>query len=185
MSHRAACVFLVLISLGCRDEQPTVPPPPVTPPPSPTASAQQPSPTLKPEQVVRLVTEAMGRNDTPARDAGIAVAFAFASPGNKTVTGPLERFAPMVKSPMYQPLIDYAKIDYAPIQVEGDHAEQLVTVTDENGEPAAFLWILTRQRDGDFKDCWMTDGVTRVGVEPLPPAPQERREKDAGPEIRV
>ncbi|MGB7158130.1 MAG: DUF4864 domain-containing protein, partial [Tepidisphaeraceae bacterium] len=137
-----------------------------------------------PEEVVRLVTEAMGHNDTPAADAGITTAFAFASPGNKQITGPLARFVPMVKTPLYKPLLDYAKIEYAPIRVEGDYAEQLVTVTDERGEPAAFLWVLSRQAEGDFEDCWMTDGVTRLGAEPIPPEPKERKERKA-PEIRI
>ena len=178
-----ACLVVMGCSLGCRDDHGTTPPLPVTPPPSPTAKAS-PSPTLKPEEVVRLVTEAMGRNDSPAADTGIATAFAFASPGNKQVTGPLARFTPMVKSPMYDPLINYATIEYAPIRVEGDHAEQLVKVSDVDGMPAQFMWILTRQADGEFKGCWMTDGVTRLGIEPTPPDPKQRQEQEA-PEIRV
>jgi hypothetical protein len=158
---------------GCRDDgSPTTPPPPVVPPPAPTAKASAtPSPTLKPDEVVRLVTEAMGRNDAPAADTGIATAFAFASPGNRQVTGPLARFVPMVKSPTYEPLLTYTTIEYAPIRVD-------------EGMPAAFLWSLSRQTAGEFKDCWMTDGVIRIGVEPLPPSPKEIKQREA-PDIRV
>jgi hypothetical protein len=173
----------MVFALGCRDDHGTTPPPPVVPPPAPQAS-QYPSPALKPEQVVRVVTEAMGHNDTPEANAGIATAFAFASPGNRQVTGPLERFIPMVKSELYLPLIDYVKIDYAPIRVEGDSAQELVTVIDEDGQPAAFLWILSRQTEGEYKDCWMTDGVTRLGAEPAPPEPKERKPPEP-PEIRA
>jgi hypothetical protein len=169
--------LIVLASCGPEPAQPPVAPVPT--------AATQPSPQLTPEQVVRLVTEAMGHNDTPAADAGIATAFAFASPGNRHATGPLARFVPMVKHPTYAPLLDYATIEYTPIRVVGDYAEQLVTVTDKQGNTAAFLWILSRQVDGEYEDCWMTDGVTRLGIEPVPPDPNQRREQDAGPEIRV
>jgi hypothetical protein len=159
---------------------------PVAPAAAPTTTqAKGPSPLLKPEEVVRVVTEAMGRNDTPTADAGIATAFAFASPGNKQATGPLARFIPMVKSPAYRPLLNYAKIEYGPVRVEGDYAEQLVTVTDAAGDLAAFLFTLSCQADGDYEDCWMTDGVSRVGLEPIPPDPKERRQRDLADEFSV
>ena len=167
---------------GCGDER-TSPAASIAPPP--TTQAKGPSPQLKPEEVVRLVTEAMGRNDMPTADAGIATAFAFASPGNKQATGPLARFIPMVKSPAYRPLLNYAKIEYGPVRVEGDYAEQLVTVTDAAGDLAAFLFTLSCQADGDYEDCWMTDGVSRVGLEPIPPDPKERRQRDLADEFSV
>jgi hypothetical protein len=181
-----ACLVVSVVMVGstsCRDDHGTTPPPPVTPPPAPTARAA-PSAKLAPDEVVRLVTEAMRHNDSPAADTGIATAFAFASPGNRQVTGPLARFVPMVKSPMYGPLLNYVKIEYAPVRVQGDYAEQLVKVSDEDGVPAQFLWILSRQTHGEFKGCWMTDGVTRLGAEPTPPDPQQREEQEA-PQIRV
>ena len=173
---------VLLAAAGCRDER-TSPAASVAPPP--TAQAKGPSPQLEPEEVVRVVTEAMGRNDTPTTDAGIATAFAFASPGNKQVTGPLARFIPMVKSPAYRPLLNYAKIEYGPVRVDGDYAEQLVTVTDAAGDPAAFLFTLSCQAEGDYEDCWMTDGVSRVGLEPIPPDPKERRQRDFADEFSV
>lgn len=181
-----ACLVGMVLLAGCRDDRgsPTTPPPPVVPPPAPTANSATPSPALRPEEVVRLVTEALGRNDSPAADTGIATAFAFASPGNRQVTGPLTRFVLMVRSPMYEPLLSYATIAYAPIRLDGDRAEQLVSVTDADGKPAAFLWSLSRQSSGAFKDCWMTDGVIRIGVDPFPASPKEIRAHEA-PEIRV
>ena len=197
MIHRFACVaVLLLIGWGCREDQPAVPPPsvptpPVTPPPSPTVRigaagpTTQPRPTLEPGEVVRLVTEAMGRNDSPKADAGIATAFAFASPGNRQMTGPLERFAPMVRHERYAPLLNYKTIEYGPVRVSGDFAEQVVTVTDASGSAAAFLWTLSRQPEGDYEGCWMTDGVTRLGAEPIPPEPKHRHQPQHPPEIRV
>lgn len=196
MFNRAARVsvsLLLLFGVGCLPDSADPPssdvPPPATTPTPPTTTttapiAQEPSPALAPEQVVRLVTEALGANDAPSPDAGIATAFGFASPGNRQVTGPLERFIPMVKTPAYLPLLTYAQIEYAPIRVEGNFAEQVVTVTDDAGHAAAFLWILSRQKEGDYEDCWMTDGVSRLGADPIPPDPNQRREQET-PEIRV
>ncbi len=179
-----ACVLVVsLLMPGCRDERST--PPVITPSaPAPATQSSGPAPTLTPDAVVRLVMEALARNDHPAADAGIATAFSFASPGNKQLTGPLSRFIPMVKTPLYQPLLNHATIDYGPIRVDGVYAEQLVTVTSEQGEPAAFLFTLSRQAEGEYEDCWMTDGVTRIGAEPIPPEPAERREQET-PQITI
>lgn len=138
----------------------------------PTGPTTRPSPTpeLKPEQVVRIVVEALAKNS--ADDDGIRMTWEFASPGNKKVTGPLERFAPMVKGPAYLPMLHSASADYQPITVIGDQAEQLVMLTDADGQKAYYVFRLSRQPDGPLKDCWMTDGVFRV--QPLDkPKPNE------------
>ena len=54
-----------------------------------------PDPALSPGDVVRIQLEALRRNDE--QDRGIAVAFRFASPANRTNTGPLSRFIAMIK----------------------------------------------------------------------------------------
>ena len=41
-------------------------------------------------------------------------------------------------------------------------AEQTVTLIAADGDVATYLFRLSKQRDGEFKDCWMTDGVIRV-----------------------
>ena len=61
----------------------------------------QPAVDLQPGDVVRIVIEALGRNDRPWPNAGIETTFNFASPANKVNTGPLERFIRMVKGPPY------------------------------------------------------------------------------------
>jgi hypothetical protein len=35
-------------------------------------------------------------------------------------------------------------------------------VVDTNGHAAYFVWQLSRQKEGELKDCWMTDGVGPV-----------------------
>ena len=52
----------------------------------------EPSAELAPEEVVAAQLHALRQNDPANRDAGIRIAFRFASPGNRQVTGPIERF---------------------------------------------------------------------------------------------
>jgi hypothetical protein len=113
-----------------------------------------------PQQVVQVVMDALQNNDD--KDSGIATCFNFASPGNKKLTGPLEHFIPMVKTAAYQPMLNFKSVDYDEAKIEDDHAEQLVTVTTSKGDIAMYVFQLSKQKDGDSKDCWMTDGVIRV-----------------------
>ncbi|GAC1396421.1 MAG: hypothetical protein NVSMB56_11130 [Pyrinomonadaceae bacterium] len=131
--------------------------------------APQPNPKLSPEDVVKLQLEALQHNDTPSKDTGIAVAFRFASPANQVATGPLENFVLLVKNPMYRSLLNHKKVERDKIEVDGDEARQRVTITAAGGERIKYLFTLSKQKDGQFKDCWMTDGVERVtGIEQDP-----------------
>lgn len=135
----------------------------------------QPRPELEPAQVVRAVMEALQKNDDA--DRGIATAFNFASPGNKSVTGPLERFIPMVKNPVYSPLLNYKKAQYGPVHVVEGQAMQVVTLVDAADDVAVYAFQLSKQAEGEFKGCWMTDGVIRL-------EPEEAEEAEGQPVTR-
>jgi hypothetical protein len=126
------------------------------------AATTQPSPDLTPDQVVQVQMEAMKHNDRPARDVGIAKVFKFASPGNREQTGPLEKFTAMVKNPVYGPMLNCKSVRYGPVEIDNGQAHQLVKVTDAGGQEAWYIFILSKQTDAPYKDCWMTDGVIRV-----------------------
>jgi hypothetical protein len=132
----------------------------------------EPSAALAPEAVVRIQVEAMGRNDDPAPDAGIATAFRFASPGNRAATGPLARFAAMVHGPAYRDLLDFERAAYGDLHVAGDRAAQRVTLTRADGREVRYVFTLSRQRGGAYDGCWMTDGVA---PEAMPDARRLRR----------
>jgi len=119
-----------------------------------------PRPEYKPEQVVQVIMDALQNND--ADDSGVAVTFNFASPDNKAATGPLARFIPMVKNAVYGPMIRCKDVQYGELVVKDDQAGQLVVVTDADGNKAYYLFRLSKQADGAFKGCWMTDAVVRV-----------------------
>jgi hypothetical protein len=120
----------------------------------------QPDPALSPEQVMRAVLDALKENN--ANDDGIRTTFKFASAANQAVTGPVERFIPMVKNPAYRALINHKSAKVGKVERKDDRAAAYVLVVDANGRAAYFVWQLSKQKDGPLKDCWMTDGVAPV-----------------------
>jgi len=125
--------------------------------PSPQPRAPAPSPELDPSEVVRIQVEALRSNSH--LNEGIELTYRFASPGNRRFTGPLDRFIEMVRSAPYDRLLNHRSARYSPMAISGDEAHQTVTVTDSEGEEITYHWVLSRQSEGEFKDCWMTSAV--------------------------
>lgn len=133
----------------------------------------QPTPALNPQEVVAIQLEAF--NSSGGETEGIAVAFRFASPSNREVTGPESRFAGMMRTPAYRIMLEYDRVEYAPVIIAGPAAMQRVMLFRDN-EVAVFDFFLRRQSVEPYVDCWMTEGVTRLQLRPreqpvLPPAP--------------
>ena len=124
-------------------------------------SVDQPRPSveLEPQEVVKIVIDALSSNDRPYADAGIETTFAFASPANRVNTGPLEKFIRMVKGAPYGIMVDHASSEFSEVFVAGNKAYQMVHLTAPDGRAVVFAFRLSRQLDGEFKDMWMTDAV--------------------------
>ncbi|CAN5349647.1 hypothetical protein BH20GEM2_BH20GEM2_01050 [soil metagenome] len=121
--------------------------------------ARAPDPSLRPEEVVQLQLDALRENDRPERDAGIAVAFRFASPENRAAVGPLRRFAGVVKRPPYAVLVNHRKAYVGRAFRTGSRARVRVAVVGDDGSAAGFIWELSRQQVGENQGSWLTDGV--------------------------
>jgi hypothetical protein len=127
-----------------------------------------PSPGLSPEEVVRIQVEALRTND--ATDAGIALVFRFASPHNRRTTGPLSRFTQMIRTPPYALMLNHRTASYGPTTLGQSRMRQDVTITADDGTTTRFVWLVSRQEDGPYARCWMTDdvfGVDRDGQNTL------------------
>lgn len=122
----------------------------------------EPDAKYSPDEVVEIQLAALAENDTPAADDGIRATFKFASPANRRITGPVERFVRMVKNPLYLPLLNHATSEVRKLETTAAVAQRHVLVTDAEGNRATFLWVLSKQPDGPYKDCWMTDAVQRI-----------------------
>ena len=106
-----------------------------------------PSPTLAPERVVTIQLAALAGND-PATDDGIRRTFWFASPGNKSVTGPAENFARVVRDPAYAPLLDARRWRLVQDETVGDGYRAVVEIVVGDGERLLFGFELGRQGPG-------------------------------------
>jgi hypothetical protein len=125
----------------------------------PVAELPTPDPSYGPADVVEIQLDALAENDDPVPNAGIKTAYNFASPSNRRATGPLDRFVRMVEGPTYRPMIDHAEAVVGPIERDGDHAEQTVTLTGPDGRTVTYTFGLSHQTAGEFQGCWLTDRV--------------------------
>lgn len=111
---------------------------------------------LNPFDVVAAQLQALQRNDDPAPDAGIARTFELAHPMNRAITGPLDRFAAMVKGPTFRPLINHRSHSIVPLERSETEAVFLVTVEGADGEFVEYRWVVAPDGTGR----WLTTMVT-------------------------
>jgi hypothetical protein len=119
-----------------------------------------PDPARSPAEVIAIQLSALQANDTPEPDAGIAQTFAFAHPDNRRVTGPLSRFAQMIKGPQYQVLLGHRSHEIREVASTDKEAAFAVIVTSRDGEVVGFRWAVARVADGEHAGAWMTIGVS-------------------------
>ncbi len=124
----------------------------------------EPDPSLSPQEVVSIQIEALQHNDMPYEDRGIEVTFNFASPTNKRMTGPLDRFNVMVRNPVYGPMIDHRSAEYQNVKIEGDVAQVDVILESKDGKHLGYRFMLSRQRGNQYEGSWMTSAVSRFSI---------------------
>lgn len=127
-------------------------------------AALMPKPEFTPDKVVRIQLDALAHNDEPYQDAGIEIAFRFASPANKQNTGPLNRFIQLVHNPTYNPMLDHQTAQFGDLVFEDARAFLPVLLTASDGKRVGYMFILSRQQGGAYDQCWMTDAVMRFEV---------------------
>lgn len=121
---------------------------------------KKPSQTLSPRNVVEIQTDALRNED---QKTGSLQCMCFASPDNLMVTGPLEKFARIVRGSKFAALSNpQALLIGDPIFRDGN-ARVLVTAIAPSGEVNAYVWVLAQQVSQPYVDCWMTDGVFPLG----------------------
>ena len=125
----------------------------------------QPNPSIEPEEVISIQLKALMNNNDPYEDSGISQTWAFAHPQNRQYTGPLSNFTLMMKSNSYSPMLNHSSHNIIFVSNSNDTSNYFVELTDKIGNKFGFTWTVKKVvSDGEFKDCWMTSGVSR----PLP-----------------
>ena len=128
--------------------------------PARAAEMVYPNPDIAPAEVIAIQLNGLQYNDSPEIDAGIRQTWAFAHPRNRAMTGPLSRFANMLKGPGYDMLLYHASHQIVPAN-SGDGWRQFdVFMEASNGKVLEFAWIVEKVTEGRYKDCWMTVAVS-------------------------
>ncbi len=122
----------------------------------------KPDPSIGPKEVILIQLKALQKNNSPFDDAGIEQTWEFAHPNNRMYTGPLDNFIRMIKNPSYSMMIDHLEHNIIPVQEQEKSSYYFVELTDSNGKKYGFEWTVEKvEQNGEFKDCWMTVGVSR------------------------
>lgn len=119
-----------------------------------------PTSDLSAKRVVEIQLVALQQNDSPSTDAGIVQTWAFAHPDNKRYTGPLSRFAAMVKSPHYRDMINHSKHTIKSIVTTNQYALFKVTIISKDNVKSTFNWELMKAKVGSLNGVWMTTSVS-------------------------
>ena len=128
--------------------------------PARAAEMVYPNPDIAPAEVIAIQLNGLQYNDSPEIDAGIRQTWAFAHPRNRAMTGPLSRFANMLKGPGYDMLLYHASHQIVPAN-SGDGWRQFdVFMESGNGKLLQFAWIVEKVTEGQYKDGWMTVAVS-------------------------
>jgi Domain of unknown function (DUF4864) len=127
--------------------------------PARAADLIAPDPALSPAEVVEIQLSALQANDT-ATDAGIAQTWALAHPSNKRVTGPLARFAQMIKGPQYRILLNHRAHEIKEVSRTDNEVVFAVTVTGGTGEVVGYRWSVAKVASGEAAGAWMTVSVS-------------------------
>ena len=119
----------------------------------------QPNAALQPGDVVQIVINALASNDYPFPDAGIETTFNFASPSNKTQTGPLKNFTKILKGPTFKQMINHRDSTLSEVILEENRALRLVQIISADNETLYFAFRLRLQQQGRYAGMWLTDSV--------------------------
>ena len=128
--------------------------------PSRAADLVVPDPAIAPEEVVAIQMKALQFNDNPEPDFGIAQTWNFAHPRNRAMTGPLPRFAGMLKGPAYGQMLNHASHRIVPVPGDGDRVNFDVFMETSRGNVLYFNWAVELVKGGEFDNCWMTVAVS-------------------------
>lgn len=116
-------------------------------------------PPLTPTDVVLAQLAALREEplDGVGAGPGLRTVWALASADNQAATGPVERFAEMVRSSLYRSLLSHRAAHVGPLLEQDGEAQLEVLVLSATDEAVGFTWVLSQQEDGS----WRTDGVLR------------------------
>jgi len=125
------------------------------------AEILKPNSSLEPDEVISIQLLALKNNNDPYKNAGIEQTWEFAHPTNKIFTGPLSNFINMMYSDAYSIMLEHRQHEIVLVKIDTNISYFFVELMDKNNDMYGFQWIVEKVLiEGDFKDCWMTKGVS-------------------------
>ena len=107
--------------------------------------------------MIRVQIEAL--RDTDAPGVGALQCYCFAAPSNRVVTGPLQRFAQMVRRPPFDSLGGSRTFSIGKEQLSNQYARSMVVTVGADLRVQAYSWVLRKHTEAPFAGCWLTVGV--------------------------
>ena len=121
----------------------------------------KPNSNLKAFEVLMIQLNSLKNNNNPYKDAGIEQTWEFAHPINKVATGPLERFKQMIYSNSYKILISHENNKTIILKEAPNKFVYKVYVLSKDKKKYFYIWEIEKvEKEGKFKNCWMTTGVS-------------------------
>jgi len=120
----------------------------------------KPSSNFEPSEVLTIQLNSLKNNNNPYKDAGIEQAWEFAHPFNKASTGPLERFKQMIYSDNYKILISHENSKTIILEKTPNKFVYKVYILSKDKKKYYYIWQIEKVKEGKFKNCWMTTGVS-------------------------
>ena len=120
----------------------------------------EPDQSLRPEQVVAIQLEALQHNDSPHVDAGIEQTWMLAHPDNKRYTGPLPRFAGMLKSSSFRAMLNHHAHTIEVAERSDTRVTFLIMIQAPSSDAIGYEWTVEKVAEGDLSGCWMTTAVS-------------------------
>ena len=128
----------------------------------------KPDPSIAPAEVVAIQLMGLKNNDLIETDFGIRQTWNFAHPKNRDVTGPLSRFAQMLKGPGYSVLLNHKSHEIrnglgtsrGKANDDENRRQFDVFMETSKGDILYFSWIVEKVAAGQYKGCWMTVSVS-------------------------
>jgi hypothetical protein len=72
----------------------------------------------------------------------------------------------MIRTAPYGVMLNHRAASYGPTTLGETHMRQEVMITARDRSKTRFVWLVSRQRDGTYAGCWMTDAVVTVDQDP-------------------
>lgn len=134
-----------------------------------------PQPHYSPAEVVALQVDSI--RASLAQPERLVVCYSLASPQNRAVTGPFERFAAMVMMSPYDQLATCAAWQIGNAAIEDGYAAVLVSTVSRDEQAVAFRFLLHQHWEAPFRGCWLTEAVhvlEQVDAPEILPAVREK-----------